>query len=371
MATMSVPAVDLAAQWAEIREEAEPLVIKRLASGDYLGADVVSAFESEFAAYVGGGVHAVACSSGTDAVELMVRATTPEGATVGVPLSTFVATLAAVERSGRTPVMTLPPAKTANMGENFTDAPAAIAVWLYGSTAEADDYVRECGRDGVMLLEDCSQAHGNRRAGTIGVAAAWSLYPSKTLGGIGQGGIVTFRDSLAAAKARRIREHGYDKATDRHWGRGFNMRMDGINAEVLRVKLRHLDKWTARRREIAKAYHNGLCDLDPALNSYHRVAEATRAIRESMPHLRLPEIDEHHALHQYVVTINDGRRDRILAYLRAQGIGAMVHYRTTADGRENEWTRSCLSLPIWPTLTDEQIAYVIEHVKRAVRKEAA
>lgn len=210
-AILQVPATDLAAQWREIADEVEPVVLARLRSGNYLGAESVEAFEHEFAAYVGGGVHAVACSSGTDAVELMVRATTPEGASVGVPNETFVATLAAVERSGRGVV-----------GQSLGYEHSRITVWLYGSTAGADAIARECAERGVQLLEDASQAHGNRLAGRIGAAAAFSLYPSKNLGAAGQAGVVTFKDSLAAAKARRIREHGYDRSTDRHWGRGFN-----------------------------------------------------------------------------------------------------------------------------------------------------
>jgi len=340
-AVLQVPATDLAAQWREIADEVEPVVLARLRSGNYLGAESVEAFEHEFAAYVGGGVHAVACSSGTDAVELMVRACTDDNARVSVPSETFVATRAAVERSGRR--------------IEFNEQDAHVAVWLYGSTADADRVARSCAEAGVQLLEDASQAHGNKRAGTIGVAAAWSLYPSKNLGGMGQGGVVTFKDSVAAAKARRIREHGYDRATDRHWSRGWNLRMDGVNADVLRAKLKRLDAWVERKRQIARAYTDELL-------AFHKAREYDEPYGIE---LKLPKWEPDHAWHQYVVRTNG--RDRVLAYLRSVGIGAMVHYRTTADGRETEWSRSVLSLPCHAHMSDEQVAYVIEHVKKAVR----
>lgn len=331
-----IPLVDLAAQWREIEDEAMPLVQARLRSGDYLGHDTIAAFEQEWAAYVGGGVHAVACSSGTDAVELAVRSCTDDDAIVGVPSETFVATWAGVERSGRTPWRDDGP------GAPSPGFVARIGVWLYGSTAGADALRDECRREGSILIEDASQCHGNKRAGTIGDAAAWSLYPSKNLGGIGQGGVVTFKDSVAAARARRIREHGYDRATDRHWGRGFNMRMDAINADVLRVKLRHLDRWTARRREIAKRY----------------IDELSRVVQ-------CPEWEADHAWHLFVVRYHKGR-DIALAHLRARGVMAQVHYRTTADGRETEWSRSVLSLPCHAQMTESQVDRVIEAVKESV-----
>lgn len=331
-AILQVPATDLAAQWREIADEVEPVVLARLRSGNYLGAESVEAFEHEFAAYVGGGVHAVACSSGTDAVELMVRATTPEGAVVGVPNETFVATLAAVERSGRV------------VGEpSIRQVDARIAVWLYGSTAGADAIARECAERGVQLLEDASQAHGNRLAGRIGAAAAFSLYPSKNLGGIGQGGIVTFRHKIHAERARLIREHGYERATDRHVMRGFNMRLDGVNADCLRVKLRYLDKWVARKRVVAATYLSELAGIDG---------------------LRLPQWEPEHAWHQFSVRVKN--RDEVLAKLRARGVGAMVHYRATADGRETDWTRENLSLPIFPHISDEQVAHVVASVKESL-----
>lgn len=356
---MTVPATDLAAQWREIQDEVEPKLLDLMRRGDYLGAAEVAAFEAEWAAYVGA-PHAVACSSGTDAVELMVRACT-DGykPLVEVPRRTFVATLAAVERSGVDYTL-----------ERSDRADARIAVWLYGSTQGADVIQRECAERGVMLLEDASQAHGNPRAGKVGVAAAWSLYPSKNLGGIAQGGIVTFKHRVHAERARLIREHGYDRATDTHVMRGFNMRLDGGNAVALRAKLKRLDKWVARKREIAAQYLAAFKD--------------ERAIRCDNHVDWVPEPD--HCYHQFVVTIvrsystNNGMgyieyhdsgtsRDAVLAFLRSHGIGAMVHYRTTADGREDDWSRSCLSLPVHPHLTDGQVAYVIEHVKRAVRGE--
>jgi dTDP-4-amino-4,6-dideoxygalactose transaminase len=260
--------------------------------------------------------------------------------------ATFVATTAGVERAGRSVV--------ANH-ERVTRDGYTIATWLYGSTRDGEALARQCRERGDVLLEDASQAHGNKLAGTFGDAAAWSLYPSKNLGGIGQGGVVTFKDSLAAAKARRIREHGYDRATDRHFGRGFNMRMDAINADVLRVKLRHLDKWTARRREIARAYIDELGS--PTVCPY-------LMRRTSEPLDGLPKWDDNHAWHLFVVRV--ANRDTVLAKLRAQGVMAQVHYRTDAFGRENDWNRECLSLPCHAQMSDSDVERVIEAVKASV-----
>jgi len=331
--------VDLKAQWAEIADECEPLVLARLRSGDYLGHDTIAALEREWAEYVGGGAHAVACSSGTDAVELICRATIGSNKRVEVPDETFVATVAGVERAGCS-------AAVNRMFGPHEEADAVIGVWLYGSTRGAEYHAEWCQRRGIPLLEDASQAHGNKCAGTIGDAAAWSLYPSKNLGACGQAGMVTFKDSIAAAKARRIREHGYDRATDRHWGRGFNMRMDALQADILRVKLRRLNKWTDRRRKIARAYIDAFA---------------------GMPTLTPPEWERDHAWHLFVVRTGGGVcRDYALAKLRARGVMAQVHYRTTADGRETEWSRSVLSLPCHAHMTESEVGRVIDAVKASI-----
>lgn len=326
-----IPLVDLAAGYEEIREEVEPILLARLRSGDYLGADTIAAFEAEFAAYVGGGCEAVACSSGTDAVELMVRACCEPGATIAIDPHTFIAQVAGIERAGCRAVQA-------------TSCDAVIATWLYGSTARADDIAALCREHGVPLLEDASQAHGNKRAGTIGDAAAWSCYPSKNLGAAGQAGVVTFKDSAAAARARRLREHGYDRRTDRHWSRGFNMRMDAVQADILRVKLKRLDRWVARRREIAAAYIDALRDVTG---------------------LGLPENEPDHAWHIFSVRVSRDR-DGVINKLRDRGVMAAVHYRRDAFGRECSWSRENLSIPLYPQMTDAQVSRVVEAVRGCV-----
>jgi dTDP-4-amino-4,6-dideoxygalactose transaminase len=328
--------VDLRAAWAEIADEVEPLVMERLRSGDYLGADSVAAFEAEFAAYVGGGVEAVACSSGTDAVELMVRACTEDGATVAVDPHTFVAQVAAIERANRDVVR----------AKDATDADAVMATWLYGSTAKADGVRELCNEYGITLLEDASQAHGNKRAGTIGDAAAWSCYPSKNLGAAGQAGIVTFRDPIATARARRIREHGYDRKHDRHFERGFNMRCDGLQADILRVQLRHIDRRVARRREIAAMYTGALGQLDGVAVS---------------------AVEPDHAYHIFACRIKRAdHRDAVQQRMRERGVSTAVHYRRDAFGREDEWSRTTLSLPMYPQMTDAQVERVVSALEKSL-----
>jgi dTDP-4-amino-4,6-dideoxygalactose transaminase len=332
MSDTIIPLVDLKAQWAEIADECEPLVLDRLRSGDYLGHETIAAFEREWAEYVGGGVHAVACSSGTDAVELAVRICTPEGAEVGVDEMGFVATTAAVERAGRRVV----PNHERVTGDGYT-----IATWLYGSTVYADELARQCRERGDVLIEDASQAHGSPKAGRVGAAAAFSLYPSKNLGGVTQGGVVTFRDPIAAARARRVREHGYDRKSDQHFERGWNMRMSAFNADVLRVKLKRLDGWIARRREIAATYCSGLTNVSG---------------------LMLPDLEPDHVWHIFSVRVSRDR-DRVINRLRERGVSAAVHYRTDAFGRESRWTRENMSLPMFPQMTDSQVERVINAVK--------
>jgi dTDP-4-amino-4,6-dideoxygalactose transaminase len=342
-----VPMVDLRAAWAEIADEVEPIVLDRLRSGDYLGHDAIAAFEAEFAAYVGGGVHAVACSSGTDAVELMTRCTTREGAIVDVQERTFVATVAGVERAGRKVQRDAlnqrwywcsPDSRPAE------HADAAILTHLYGSTAGAAERAERWRERGVTVLEDASQAHGSADAGKIGDAAAFSLYPSKNLGGVTQGGVVTFRDPVAAAHARRVREHGYDRVSDRHFERGFNMRLPALNADVLRAKLRRLDGWVARRRAIAATYCAELANV---------------------PKLLLPGLEPNHAWHIYSVRVPRDR-DGVIAKMRERGVSAAVHYRRDAFGVEHEWTRENVSLPIFPQMSDSQVAQVIDAVRVSV-----
>lgn len=345
-----IPLVDLRAAWAEIADEVEPLILERLRSGDYLGVETIAAFEREFAAYVGGGVEAVACSSGTDAVELMVRCCTDDDALVDVESQTFVATVAGVERAGRRvlrdAVWSLRPGVTPECLPDEMPT-AAIKTHLYGDTNTYG--VSHWKEHGVTILEDASQAHGNRRAGTIGVAAAWSCYPSKNLGAAGQAGICTFRDSVAAARARRIREHGYERKHDEHFGRGFNMRMDAVQADILRVKLRRLDGWVARRREIAKTYNTALKSL---VSTYGP--------------LLTPDGDDDHAWHVYSLRIVNGRRDQYLAGLRERGVMAAVHYRRDAFGRDAGWCNEALSLPMYPQMTDSQVQRVIDTVREVV-----
>jgi dTDP-4-amino-4,6-dideoxygalactose transaminase len=347
-----IPLVDLAASYAEIQEEVEPLILSRLRSGDYLGAETIAAFEREWAAYVGGGVEAVACSSGTDAVELAVRCCTDEGATVDVQERTFIATVAAVERAGRKVQRDV-------LNERWeyhpreerpkNEASAAILTHLYGSTCGAREKARSWRDRGAIVIEDASQAHGNKVAGTVGDAAAWSLYPSKNLGSVTQAGVVTFKDSIAAARARRMREHGYDRKHDRHFGRGWNLRMNAISADVLRVKLRHLDRWVERRRAIAGAYRLALGG--PKTSAY-----------------ALPAHEPDHAWHIFPLRVHAwSLRDQYVAQLRERGVMAAVHYRRDAFGNEAGWCTDEISLPVFPQMTDEQIGRVIDAVKAVIK----
>lgn len=353
------------------REEIEAAASRVLASGWYILGGEGEAFEREFAGHVGV-AHAVGVANGTDAVELALRAAgIGPGDRVVTVSHTAVATVAAIERIGARPCLadvspesyTLDPAALRVALEGSArGARAVVPVHLYGHPADMEAILGTARDFNLAVVEDCAQAHGaadrGRRVGSIGHLAAFSFYPTKNLGAMGDGGAVATRDPALADRLRLLRQYGW---RERYISEipGGNSRLDEVQAAILRVKLAHLDAGNARRREIAGRYDAGLGGLP-----LKRPAVAARC---------------EHVFHQYTIEVGD--RDRLQQILRDQGIGTAVlypvpiHLQPAYRGRLPGADRlpcteaaagRILSLPIYPELQDEQVDFICDRIRRAV-----
>ncbi|MHC5211955.1 MAG: DegT/DnrJ/EryC1/StrS family aminotransferase [Planctomycetota bacterium] len=358
------PFHDLQAAYRAQEREIRQAVLRVLESGRYLLADELAAFESEFAAAVGVG-HAVGVSSGTDALVLALRALDigPEDEVV-VPALTAAPTAMAVCAAGARLVLADVDAETLTLDPDALAEAlsprtrAVIPVHLYGQCADMDALARVCAGRPVALIEDAAQAHGatdrGRPAGGMGRVAAFSFYPTKNLGALGDAGAVVTDDATLGARVRRLRTYG--AVDDDFVEPGFNARMDELQAAVLRVRLAHLADASAARRRHAARYRDELRN----------------------PHVALPiERDGAvHVYHQFVVRCT--ARDALAAHLGAHGLATLVHYprplhamTAFASGRAR-WAREpaqaalasgeVLSLPIQPELGPEHQAEVITAV---------
>ncbi|HSK62752.1 MAG TPA: DegT/DnrJ/EryC1/StrS family aminotransferase [Pyrinomonadaceae bacterium] len=332
-----------------------------LESGRYILGDEVLAFEREFASYIGVR-HAVGVGSGTEALHLALAACgVGEGDEVITVAHTAVATVAAIELCGAIPVFvdiepdyfTLDSNQLENVITSRTKA--IIPIHLYGQPADLEAILSVAQQYGLKVIEDCAQAHGatyrEKRVGSWGDIACFSFYPTKNLGAIGDGGAVVTNDAALAEKVRQLREYGWSERNVSSI-RGWNSRLDELQAAILRVKLQFLDTDNNQRRRIAALYDELLAESD--LHLPRRRQDAT------------------HVFHLYVVRSND--RDDLLARLRANHVGAMVHYpapvhlqpayagRITGAGdlpNTERVAKEILSLPIYPELTDAAVRKVV------------
>lgn len=361
-----VPFLDLQAQFRTIEREIRTALDEVLASSSYILGPAVTDFERRFAE-VCGVSHCVALNSGTSALHVaMLCLGIGPGDEVIVPSMTFVATVWPVSYLGAKPVFvdvdpqryTLDPAR---LEAAITPRTRAIVpVHLYGQCADMDPILQIAQRHGIAVIEDAAQAHGasyrGRPAGSMSAIACFSFYPGKNLGAYGEGGaIVTDRQDLAD-RARMLRDHG-QKQRYVHEIVGYNYRMDGLQGAVLGVKLRHLEEWTAGRNRVAARYHEWLA--------------GSGVIRPA------PCPDGRHAYHLYV--IRHPRRDALRARLQKAGIQTGLHYPIPVHLQEpyrplgyregslpvsEEIARTCLSLPMYPELSEEQVRRVVEAIRR-------
>lgn len=362
----SVPLADPGAGYLAHRVAIDAAVRRVLEGGRYILGREVEAFETEFAAFCDA-AHAVAVASGTDALALALRAVgVRAGDGVATVAHTAVATVAAIEMIGAIPVLVdVDDAHGIDPGR-LADALAApppgiairavIPVHLYGQPVDLDAVADLAGRYGAALVEDCSQAHGatwhGRRVGTIGAIGAFSLYPTKNLGALGDGGVLATDDPGHAARLRALRQYGWtDRAVSQSVG--FNSRLDEIQAAILRVKLAHLDAANERRREIAAAYDRCL---------HGTAIEVPR---------RRPV--DGHVFHQYVALCED--RDAVRTALGHRGITTGIHYPVPIHEqpayrgrlplgpgglpRTEGLARRILSLPMFPELDDVRLERVV------------
>jgi dTDP-4-amino-4,6-dideoxygalactose transaminase len=360
---LSVAFFDLTATHEALTDELDEAYHRVMRAGRFIHGSEVEAFEAEFAAYCGVG-HCVGVGNGLDALHLILRAAgIGPGDEVIVPSNTFIATWLAVSFCGAVPVPVEPDVATYVIDPALIEAAitsrtrAIIAVHLYGLLADMTPLREIAQRHSLRLIEDAAQAHGARRdglmAGAMGDAAGFSFYPTKNLGCLGDGGAVTTDDAALAAQVRLLANYG-SPAKYQHVAKGFNSRLDELQAAFLRVKLRHLDSWNARRTAIARRYAEGLRGC-PDL---------------ALPHPAGPD----HAQHQFVV--RHPRRDALQAFLAARGIGTMIHYPTPPHRSEayagemldrpcpiaGRLAQEVLSLPMAPHMTTSAVDEVIDGV---------
>ena len=371
VATTKLPLFDLSRQWPALRADALEAFERIGETGAFsLGAELRT-FEEEFAAY-NGSKHCIGLANGTVAIELALAAAGagPGREVITVP-HTFIATIEAIHATGATPkLVDIDPVTRimdpAALERAITPQTVAVVpVHLYGRPAPMDEILRICEAAGVAVVEDTAQAHGallsGRRAGSMGTAGAFSFYPTKNLGAMGDGGAVVTDDDEVAARVRSLRHHGSapDDA-NRHERPGGTERLDNLQAALLSLKLPRLDDDNEQRRAAADQYRERLAGLP----------------------LGLPPEDEpgmHSVYHLFVVELDD--RDAVRAALGEEGIGAGVHYPTPAhlqpawahlgysagDLPVSERAASrVLSLPCFPGIQEDEIDRVAEGLRRAI-----
>jgi dTDP-4-amino-4,6-dideoxygalactose transaminase len=367
----SIPLVDLGAQYRAHREELDAAVASCVARSSFIGGPDHRAFAEELAAAFGGGAAAL-CGNGTDALYLALVELLGHGDGSGEVITvshTFAATAEAIVMAGYRPALVDVDPATSLMDVDRLEAAisertvAIVPVHLYGQMVPMDRVMEIATRHELVVVEDAAQAHGasflGKGPGQWGHAACFSFYPGKNLGAWGDGGAVLCQDPALAERLQKRANHGRAGKFE-HDLVGVNSRLDGLQAAVLRVKLRHLQDWNRRRREVADAYGR-------LLGGHGSI--------------RLPEVDDRaeHVFHLYVVRVE--RRDRVLEAMRRDGIGVGIHYpipvhlqpafRDLGLGRgdlprTSELADQVLSLPVFPELEPAQVERVAQSLLAAV-----
>lgn len=368
--SMNVPLLDLQAQYVSLRDDLQRAVERVMSSQRFVLGEEVRGLEASIADYCGTR-HAVGCASGSDALLLALMALDVKAGdeVITTPFS-FFATAACITRLGARPVFVDIDARSYNIDPSrVSDAITArtkviMPVHIYGQCAEMDPLLDLGRRHGIPVVEDAAQAIGatdkDRRAGSLGLIGCFSFYPTKNLGGAGDGGILTTSDDDVAARLRRLRAHGGANEYE-HEEVGINSRLDELQAAVLRVKFPSLDKWSDERAQKAARYSELLAQADLGFPL------VTPQVRD----------DGRHIFHQYVLRV-PGNRDGLMKHLQQHGIGTKVYYPIplhlqqcfnylgykAGDFPEAESAaRDTFALPAYPELTDEQQVYVVETIK--------
>jgi dTDP-4-amino-4,6-dideoxygalactose transaminase len=360
---MNVPLLDLKAQYAAIKPEVDAAIAEVFESQHFILGPKVDQCEKAIASYSACS-HAVGMSSGSDALLacLMAENIGPGDEVITTPY-TFFATAGAISRLGATPVFADIDAATYNLDLSAVESKitartrALIPVHLYGQMVDVEAFLRLADEHGLVVIEDAAQAigaeFGGRRAGSIGHYGCFSFFPSKNLGGAGDGGMVVTNDAERAEKLRCLRAHGA-KPKYHHKVVGGNFRLDAIQAAVVSAKLPHLDDWTAARQRNAKRYDELL---------------GAKGVPVGLPAV----VANRHIFNQYVIRLAD--RDALQAFLKEKGVGTEVYYpvslhlqecfaylgyRAGAFPESEGAARETLALPIHPELTEQQARYVVD-----------
>jgi dTDP-4-amino-4,6-dideoxygalactose transaminase len=361
-----IPFSDPSASYQAHKSEIDQAINRVLYSGWYILGNEVEEFEEEFASFHGKDFHAVGVANGTDAIALCLRGLgLGIGDEVITPSHTAVATVAGIEQAGCTPVF-------ADIAPNIrclspksieervgTNTRAIMPVHIYGQPAEMYKILEIAKAYNLSVIEDCSQAHGaeidGQKVGTFADVSAYSCYPTKNLGGTGDGGVILCRSKEFAEKIKSLRQYGWNEARESIIP-GFNSRLDELQAAILRVKLQHLADDNAKRRAIALSYH-----------------EAFKNLPITLPVLSENEL---HAMHLYVIEYD--RRNELMEHLRSHQIGASLHYPLAVHqhaaysnrirGWENlpvtdQFYQRNLTLPMYPELSNDAVEHIISTVQ--------
>jgi len=379
---MKVPFLDLKVQYKQIEDEVLPMITEAMENGMFIGGPQVAAFEDEFAKFCDCKL-CVGVNSGTDALRFALMATGvgPGDAVITVP-NTFIATTEAISQTGATPLFIDIDPQTSNMDPSKLEAclekdltphaagraprpKAVIPVHLYGQPADMDSIMNISKKHDLVVIEDSCQAHGakykGKTAGSMAPAGCFSFYPGKNLGAFGEGGAVVTNDEAIANKMKMIRDHGQAQKYF-HDMEGYNGRLDAIQAGVLRIKLQNLAQWNALRRKNAAYYDELLADVAEV--------EAVKQAQgvESVYHL-------------YVILVD--RRDELQQFLGEKGIATGLHYPLPLHLQKayahlgykrgdfpvtERIADRLLSLPMYPELSNEQIEYVVDSIKKFLAK---
>lgn len=364
---MNVPFLDLRASYIELQSEINAAITRVLESGWYILGEEVDAFEQEFAAYCEA-KHCVGVANGLDALHLALLALgVGAGDEVIVPSNTYIATWLAVSQCGATPVPVEPDEATYNIDPARIEAAIGprtkviLPVHLYGQSCDMDPILEIARKYGLSVLEDAAQAHGakykGKRVGAHGDIVAWSFYPGKNLGAFGDGGAITTDNAELAERIRMLRNYG-SRVKYVNDVCGFNSRLDPIHAAVMRVKLKVLDSWNARRAVIADRYKNELSGFG----------------------LILPFVPEWSEPSWHLFVIQNFQRDVLQKSLVEAGIGILIHYPIPPHLQQayakagyvkgqfplaEKIAKHCVSLPIGPHLDKLQLQFVIDAVREA------
>jgi dTDP-4-amino-4,6-dideoxygalactose transaminase len=376
----SVPMLDLSRQYAALRKEVTQAIERVCESQHYILGEDVAAFEKEAAEFLGV-KFAVGCASGTDAIwlSLLAAGVHPSDEVITTPFS-FFATASTIVRAEAKPIFVDVDPETLNIDPQAVDArirrtssakiKAIMPVHLYGQCADMDELSRIAADHKLKIVEDAAQAFGatwrGKAAGGLGIAGAFSFYPTKNLSCYGDGGLITTNDEKVAAHARSLRAHGSTKRYY-HDEIGWNSRLDTLQAAILRVKLKHVEEWNTQRRNRADAY-------DVLLKSSGLLASPGGANSAPVKILkRSPQAG--HIFHQYVIRAQ--RRDELAAFLAENNIGSMIYYPlplhlqkcfaylgyAPGDLPESEKAATdVLALPMFPELTSEEQSAVVETI---------